>query len=66
VVDGNGAEAFRDVAIANDDGGVVSLASGLHVGDRVALNLSSQIPASAKVRAQELPNVVAAVSTTIK
>ena len=58
--------AFKDVSIASDDGNVVSLGSGLHAGDRVALNLSSQIVAGAKVRAQGLPNVVAATSPTTK
>jgi hypothetical protein len=33
VVDGNGAVAFRDVAIADDDGDLVSLTSGLHAGE---------------------------------
>src|SRR5271168_2929049 len=66
VVDGNGAVAFRDVSIASDDGNMVSLGSGLHAGDRVALNLSSQIVAGAKVRAKEPPNVVAATSTLTK
>ena len=63
VVDGNGAVAFKDVSIASDDGNVVSLGSGLSAGDRVALNLSSQIVAGAKVKAQGLPNVVAATSS---
>jgi RND family efflux transporter MFP subunit len=50
VVDPTGAVAFRDVAIAGDDGNVVSIGSGLAIGDKVALNLSSQIAAGAKVR----------------
>src|SRR5277367_1537867 len=66
VVDENGTVAFRDVSIASDDGNMVSLGSGLHAGDRVALNLSSQIVAGAKVRAKEPPNVVAATSTLTK
>ena len=49
VVDGNGAVAFKDVGIASDDGNVVSLGSGLSAGDRVALNLSSQIAPGTKV-----------------
>ena len=52
VVDENGAVAFRDVTIASDDGNVVSMGSGLHAGDRVALNLCSQIVAGAKVTAK--------------
>jgi hypothetical protein len=45
---------------------VVSLGSGLHAGDRVALNLSNQIVAGAKVTAQGPPNVVATTSTVTK
>jgi len=66
VVDETGAVAFKDVSIASDDGNLVSLASGLQAGDRVALNLSSQIVAGAKVRAQGPPNVVAATSAVTK
>ena len=51
VVEPTGAVSFRDVAIASDDGNVVSIGSGLSIGDKVALNLSSQIAAGAKVRA---------------
>jgi hypothetical protein len=50
VVDTAGAVSFRDVTIASDDGNLVSIGSGLAVGDKVALNLSSQIAAGAKVR----------------
>jgi RND family efflux transporter MFP subunit len=51
VVDAQGAVSFKDISIASDDGNVVSIASGLSVGEKVALNLSSQIAAGAKVRA---------------
>jgi RND family efflux transporter MFP subunit len=51
VVDAQDAISFRDVSIASDDGNVVSIASGLSVGEKVALNLSSRIAAGAKVRA---------------
>ncbi len=50
VVEPTGAVSFRDVVIASDDGNVVSIGSGLSIGDKVALNLSSQIAAGAKVR----------------
>jgi RND family efflux transporter MFP subunit len=50
VVEPTGAVSFRDVAIASDDGNVVSIGSGLSIGDKVALNLSSQIAAGAKVK----------------
>jgi hypothetical protein len=51
VVDPSGSISFRDVAIASDDGNMVSIGSGLAIGEKVALNLSSQIAAGAKVRA---------------
>jgi RND family efflux transporter MFP subunit len=50
VVDETGTIAFKDVTIASDDGNVVSVGSGLAVGDKVALNLSSQIAAGTKVK----------------
>jgi RND family efflux transporter MFP subunit len=49
VVDPAGAVTFRDVTIASDDGNVVSIGSGIAIGDKVALNLSSQIAAGQKV-----------------
>jgi RND family efflux transporter MFP subunit len=51
VVEPSGAVAFRDVTIASDDGNMVSIGTGLSVGEKVALNLSSQIAAGAKVKA---------------
>jgi hypothetical protein len=45
--------AFRDVAISSDDGNVVNIGSGLEIGDKVALNLSSQIAAGEKVKLKE-------------
>ena len=50
VVDDSGVVAFKDVTIATDDGGLVSVGSGLENGDRVALNLSSQIAAGSVVK----------------
>jgi hypothetical protein len=41
---------FRDVSIARDDGDIVHLASGVTPGDRVVLNINSQIAAGQKVR----------------
>jgi RND family efflux transporter MFP subunit len=41
---------FRNVSIARDNGGVVELASGVKPGEKVALNISSQIAEGAKVR----------------
>jgi RND family efflux transporter MFP subunit len=50
VVDGNRAVAFRNVSIARDNGDVVELASGVRPGERVALNISSQIADGETVR----------------
>jgi RND family efflux transporter MFP subunit len=58
VVDGEGNVEFRDVAIASDDGNLVAIRSGLNSGDRVIVNLSSQIVNGAKVKTHEL-NVAA-------
>jgi RND family efflux transporter MFP subunit len=41
---------FRDVSIARDNGNTVDLASGVTPGDKVVLNISSQIVAGQKVR----------------
>jgi RND family efflux transporter MFP subunit len=51
VIDKTGAVDFRDVTIASDDGNVVAIDSGLDIDDEVALNLSSQIAAGEKVKA---------------
>ena len=50
VVDQADTVSFRDVTIASDDGNMVSIGSGLAVGDKVVLNLSSQIAAGVKVK----------------
>ncbi|WP_454632862.1 efflux RND transporter periplasmic adaptor subunit [Bradyrhizobium cenepequi] len=50
VIEETGAVVFRDVTIASDDGNVVAIDSGLAVGDRVALNLSSRITTGEKVK----------------
>ncbi len=50
VVDEAGVVDFKDVTIASDDGSVVGIDSGLAIGDKVALNLSSQIAAGEKVK----------------
>ncbi len=43
VVDREGRVRFRAVSIARDDGSVVELGSGVDEGEKVALNISSQI-----------------------
>jgi RND family efflux transporter MFP subunit len=52
-VDANGKIRFQDVAIARDDGSVVELASGVKPGDRLVLNISSQIAAGQTVAVNE-------------
>jgi RND family efflux transporter MFP subunit len=42
-VDGEGKIHFRDVVIARDNGSLVELSSGVKPGDRLVLNISSQI-----------------------
>jgi RND family efflux transporter MFP subunit len=53
VVDKDGAVVFKDVTIASDNGNFVAIGSGLAIGDKVALNLSSQIAAGEKVKLNE-------------
>jgi RND family efflux transporter MFP subunit len=54
IVDENNVLQFRDVKIGVDDGDVVQIQSGLEEGDKVALNLSSQIASGMKVDAHDL------------
>jgi hypothetical protein len=42
-VDSAGKIQFRDVLIARDNGSLVELSSGVKAGDRLVLNISSQI-----------------------
>jgi RND family efflux transporter MFP subunit len=42
-VDGNDRVSFQRVTIARDDGNVVEVGSGVSAGDRLALNVSSQV-----------------------
>jgi RND family efflux transporter MFP subunit len=53
-VDPSGHISFRAVTIARDDGNVVELSSGVAPGDRLALNVSSQIGDGERVRAQDI------------
>jgi RND family efflux transporter MFP subunit len=50
VVNGDDTVQFRNVSIARDNGNTVDLASGVAPGDKVVLNISSQIAAGQKVR----------------
>jgi RND family efflux transporter MFP subunit len=54
VVDDKNMVRFQNVSIARDNGNVVDIGSGLEMGDKVALNMSSQIVAGEKVRANEI------------
>jgi RND family efflux transporter MFP subunit len=54
-VDANGKIAFENVTIARDDGSMVELASGVKPGDRLVLNVSSQIADGVAVTARTLP-----------
>ena len=60
VVDPSGRITFRGVAIGRDDGSMVELRSGVAPGDRVALNVSSQIADGQLVRVQPAGSGVAA------
>jgi RND family efflux transporter MFP subunit len=51
-LDANGRIAFADVVIARDNGALVELASGVKPGDRLVLNISSQIAAGQAVTAE--------------
>jgi RND family efflux transporter MFP subunit len=52
-VDANGKIEFHDVMIARDNGNLVELASGVRPGDKLVLNISSQIASGQKVAVNE-------------
>jgi RND family efflux transporter MFP subunit len=54
IIDGKNVVEFREVKIGADDGDVVQIESGLKEGDKVVLNLSSQIASGMKVDAHEV------------
>jgi RND family efflux transporter MFP subunit len=54
-VTAQGRVAMRDVVIARDDGNMVELSSGVHPGDKLVLNLSSQIEAGDPVQVSRQP-----------
>jgi RND family efflux transporter MFP subunit len=60
VVDPSGRISFRSVTIGRDDGSMVELSSGVSPGDRVALNVSSQIADGELVRSQPAGSAAAA------
>jgi multidrug efflux pump subunit AcrA (membrane-fusion protein) len=53
-VDSSGRISFRNVTIGRDDGNVVELSSGVAPGDRLALNVSSQVTDGEPVRAHAI------------
>jgi RND family efflux transporter MFP subunit len=54
-VDGNNRVSFQNVTIARDDGNMVELAVGVSPGDRLALNLSSEVNAGDLVQVNAAP-----------
>jgi predicted RNase H-like nuclease len=52
-VDAAGRIRFQDVVIARDNGTLVELSSGVRPGDRLVLNISSQIAAGQLVAVNE-------------
>jgi RND family efflux transporter MFP subunit len=64
-VDAGGHLSFRPVTIGRDDGRVVELASGVSPGERLALNVSSQISEGQLVRVRT-PEPGASTSPTVR
>jgi RND family efflux transporter MFP subunit len=54
IIDGRGVVDIRDVAVARDNDNVFEISAGLEKGDRVALNLSSQIVNGEKVETYDV------------
>ena len=66
-VDSDGHLSFRPVTIGRDDGRVVEIASGVSAGERLALNVSSQINEGELVRVRTVqPGAPAAAATTVR
>jgi membrane fusion protein, multidrug efflux system len=63
LVDGDGHIGFRRVTIGRDDGNVVELSSGVAAGERLALNVSSQIVDGQLVRARDARSDAAPTAT---
>jgi RND family efflux transporter MFP subunit len=54
IIDDKNMVEFRDVKIGVDDGDVVQIESGLKEGDKIVLNISSQVASGMKVDPHEL------------
>lgn len=63
-IDGQDRISFRSVTIARDDGSMVELASGVAPGDRLGLNVSSQIGDGERVVARPLEAAGAPAAVT--
>jgi RND family efflux transporter MFP subunit len=63
VIDIGGHITFRKVAITRDDGNMVELGTGVSPGERVALNVSSQIRDGDKVTAIESASAIPAAAS---
>jgi RND family efflux transporter MFP subunit len=66
VVDAGSHVQFRNVVIARDNGGSVELASGVNPGDRLVLNISSQVKPGQAVAAREADATHAPAPPTAK
>jgi RND family efflux transporter MFP subunit len=65
-VDASGRISFRNVTIGRDDGSVVELSSGVAPGDRVALNVSSQVTDGERVRVHSVDAGAAPHAATVQ
>jgi len=65
-VDSSGHISFHNVTIGRDDGSVVELSSGISPGERVALNVSSQIADGELVRVQSAAADAAPQASTVQ
>src|SRR5271170_1816708 len=66
VVDGDGRIRLRNVSIGSDDGSIVQIVEGLKAGERVVLNLSSQIGEGEAVRTNDAGVAPSASASTAK
>ena len=62
VVNGDNTVHFRDVIIARDNGPIVDIGSGVSPGDKIVLNISSQIADGSKVTVNEVEDGLASAS----
>ena len=62
VVNSDNTVHFRDVTIARDNGPIVDIGSGVSPGDKIVLNISSQIADGSKVTVNEVEDGLASAS----